>query len=175
MSDYPCLQYHLVYGNEDDTTRPTIHVESARRDPPARARRSRHRDVCPMESSHGHFVCVTMYTHRIVCTSCRRRRPSRLSDSTRVASRPSRRAAQTRARDRRCAHRSTMAAPPQGQIPTFKLILVGDGGTGARRRDETRRMRTHGVRTFGGEGETSRGMVRWVDVDRRAGDVRARV
>jgi len=85
------------------------------------------------------------------------------------------RTAQTRARDSRLFHRSTMAAPPQGQIPTFKLILVGDGGTGARRRDETRRMRTHGVRTFGGEGETSRGMVRWVDVDRRAGDVRARV
>jgi len=26
-----------------------------------------------------------------------------------------------------------MSAPPPGQVPTFKLILVGDGGTGARR------------------------------------------
>jgi hypothetical protein len=31
-----------------------------------------------------------------------------------------------------------MSAPPQGQqIPTFKLILVGDGGTGARARRRT--------------------------------------
>ena len=38
-----------------------------------------------------------------------------------------------------------MSAPPPGQVPTFKLILVGDGGTGARR-DATRRARGEGAR-----------------------------
>ena len=44
------------------------------------------------------------------------------------------------ARARR-AEIDAMSAPPQGQVPTFKLILVGDGGTGARRDATRARMR----------------------------------
>jgi hypothetical protein len=40
-----------------------------------------------------------------------------------------------------------MSAPPQGQVPTFKLILVGDGGTGARRDATRARMRAERDRT----------------------------
>lgn len=76
-----------------------------------------------------------------------------------------------------------MSAPPQGQIPTFKLILVGDGGTGTRRsrgdapRRRRRRRRRRSTHSFERSGAAARGnlarddgwMVAWM---RGARDVR---